>query len=70
MKSDMYMNSKMILLTPLLKFDSIFETLLMIDHSSFIVIGEKDAHYIPSRPSDRVAVLVRRITSNKSNLIV
>ncbi|MBM7583947.1 hypothetical protein JOC86_000484 [Bacillus pakistanensis] len=49
MKSDKYMNSKMILLTPLLKFDSIFETLLMIGHSSLIVIGEKDAHYIPSK---------------------
>ncbi|QIZ08617.1 alpha/beta hydrolase [Priestia megaterium] len=49
MKSDMYMNSKMVLLTPLLKFDSIFETLLMTKHSSLIVIGEKDAHYIPSK---------------------
>jgi hypothetical protein len=49
MKNDMYMNSKMILLTPLLKFDSIFEVLLEINHSSFIVIGEKDSHYILSR---------------------
>ncbi|MBD1383544.1 alpha/beta hydrolase [Metabacillus arenae] len=49
MKSDIYINSKMILLTPLLKFDSIFETLLMINHPSLIVIGEKDTHYIPSK---------------------
>ncbi|MED3997969.1 alpha/beta hydrolase [Peribacillus frigoritolerans] len=49
MKSDMYMNSKMVLLTPLLKLDSIFESLLNSNHSALIVIGEKDTHYIPSR---------------------
>ncbi|MFU2018883.1 alpha/beta family hydrolase [Peribacillus butanolivorans] len=46
MKIDMNMNSKMILLTPLLKFDSIFEALLSSNHSTLIVIGEKDPHYI------------------------
>lgn len=49
MKSGMYMNSKMILLTPLLKFDSIFEALLSSNHSALIVIGDKDTHYIPSK---------------------
>ncbi|MEY2196992.1 alpha/beta hydrolase [Neobacillus sp. BF23-41] len=49
MKSDMYMNSKMILLTPLLKFDSIFEALLSSNHSALIVIGDKDTHYIPRK---------------------
>ncbi|MFB7640999.1 alpha/beta hydrolase [Peribacillus butanolivorans] len=46
MKIDMNMNTKMILLTPLLKFDSIFEALLSSNHSALIVIGEKDPYYI------------------------
>lgn len=49
MKSNMYQNSKMILLTPLLKFDPIFHVLMRSNHTSLIVIGEKDAHYIPSK---------------------
>lgn len=49
MKNDMYMNSKMILLTPLLKFDSISEALLISNHSALIVIGEKDTHYFPGK---------------------
>ncbi|WHY94456.1 alpha/beta hydrolase [Neobacillus cucumis] len=49
MKNDMYLNSKMVLLTPLLKYESIYETLLICNHSSLIVIGEKDTHYIPSK---------------------
>lgn len=48
-KNNMYVHSKMVLLTPLLRFDSLFETLLMCNHSTLIVIGEKDAHYIPSK---------------------
>ncbi|AMM94530.1 alpha/beta hydrolase [Peribacillus simplex] len=49
MKSERFMNSKMILLTPLLKFDSIVEGLLSSNHSAHIVIGEKDHHYIPGK---------------------
>jgi hypothetical protein len=49
MKNDLYLNSKMILLTPLLEYDSIFETLLKCTHSSLIVIGEKDKHYKPRK---------------------
>jgi hypothetical protein len=49
MKNDLYLNSKMILLTPLLEYDSIFETLLKCTHSSLIVIGEKDKHFKPSK---------------------
>ncbi|MGG0847138.1 alpha/beta hydrolase [Peribacillus simplex] len=49
MKSEQFMNSKMILLTPLLKFDSIFEGLLSSHHSVHIIIGEKDHHYIPGK---------------------
>jgi hypothetical protein len=49
MKNDMYLYSKMVLLTPLLKVETIYENLLECKHSSFIVIGEKDDHYIPSR---------------------
>ena len=49
MKNNMFINSKMVLLTPLLKFDSISETLLTSNHSAFITIGEKDPHYIPDK---------------------
>ncbi|CAH0272334.1 hypothetical protein SRABI96_03729 [Peribacillus sp. Bi96] len=49
MKSERYYQSKMILLTPLLKFDSILEGILRSDHSTHIVIGEKDPHYIPGK---------------------
>jgi hypothetical protein len=45
MKNDLYLNSKMILLTPLLEYDSIFETLLKCTHLALIVIGEKDKHF-------------------------
>lgn len=49
MKSERFTNAKMILLTPLLKFDSIFDGLLSSNHSAHIVIGEKDHHYIPDK---------------------
>jgi len=49
MKNNMFINSKLVLLTPLLKFDSISETLLTSNHSAFITIGEKDPHYIPDK---------------------
>ncbi|WP_141430434.1 alpha/beta hydrolase [Bacillus sp. 03113] len=61
MKSDKYMNSKMILLTPLLKYDSIFESLLTSNDSILLVIGEKDHHYISSK--------IEAI-ENKANIIV
>lgn len=49
MKQGMYMDSKMILLTPLLKFESISEVLESSSHSALMVIGENDPHYIPSK---------------------
>jgi hypothetical protein len=49
MKNDMYANSKMILFTPLLRYDSIFETLLNSNHSTFLVMGKSDPHYIPNK---------------------
>ncbi|WP_144469094.1 alpha/beta hydrolase [Siminovitchia fortis] len=61
MKNNMFMDSKMILLTPLLGFDSIFETLLMTNYSSLIVIGEEDEHYIP--------IKIESI-NNKANIII
>jgi hypothetical protein len=59
MKNNLFMNSKMVLLTPLLKFDSIFETLLTSNHSAFITIGEKDPHYI----TDKIQAI-----ENKTNI--
>jgi hypothetical protein len=49
MKNEMYANSKMILFTPLLRYDSIFKTLLSSNHSTFLAIGKKDHHYIPDK---------------------
>ncbi len=45
MKTSMYKDSPLILLTPLLDFDSIVESLLTGDHQTLIIIGEKDVHY-------------------------
>lgn len=45
MKRDEFLNSKMILLTPLLKVDSIFESILNSQHQGLLVIGDKDHHY-------------------------
>jgi hypothetical protein len=59
MKNDVYANSKMILFTPLLKYDPIFETLLSGNHSTFLVIGKSDPHYI----SNKIEAL-----SNKKNI--
>ncbi|MGQ3380755.1 alpha/beta hydrolase [Priestia endophytica] len=47
MKTSMYKDSPLILLTPLLDFDCIVESLLMGHHQTLIIIGEKDVHYIP-----------------------
>jgi hypothetical protein len=49
MKNDLYLNTKMILLTPLIEYESIFETLLKCTHLSLIVIGDKDKHFIPGK---------------------
>lgn len=45
MKRDEFLKSKMILLTPLLKFDSIFDSILNSQHKGLLVIGDKDPHY-------------------------
>lgn len=45
MKREEFLKSKMILLTPLLKFDSIFDSILNSEHPGLLVIGDKDHHY-------------------------
>lgn len=45
MKREVFNKSKMILLTPLLKLDKIYEDLLKSNHEGLIVIGDKDPHY-------------------------
>lgn len=47
MKRDEFLKSKMILLTPLFKFDSIFDSILNSQHEGLLVIGDKD-HYFDS----------------------
>ncbi|MFD2443863.1 alpha/beta hydrolase [Bacillus sp. CGMCC 1.16607] len=49
MKENTFSNSKMILFTPLLKFDTIFESLLSSHHNALVVIGDRDPHYIPEK---------------------
>ncbi|WP_339285357.1 alpha/beta hydrolase [Oceanobacillus sp. FSL K6-3682] len=45
MKNEESLTSKMILLTPLLKFDAIFDSILNSQHQGLLVIGDKDHHY-------------------------
>ncbi|EEK78387.1 alpha/beta hydrolase [Bacillus cereus] len=45
MKREEYLQSKMILFTPLLTFDSIFDSILHSDHEGLLVIGDKDHQY-------------------------
>ncbi|MBK5429261.1 MULTISPECIES: alpha/beta family hydrolase [Bacillus] len=45
MKREEYLQSKMLLLTPLLTFDSIFESILHSHHDGLLVIGDKDHQY-------------------------
>lgn len=45
MKRDEFAQSKMILLTPLLTFDTIFDSILHSRHEGFLVIGDKDHQY-------------------------
>ena len=45
MKRDEFLKSKVILLTPLLKFDTIFDSISNSQHQGILVIGDKDPHY-------------------------
>ncbi|TCW50154.1 hypothetical protein EC917_11738 [Bacillus thuringiensis] len=45
MKREDFLQSKMILLTPLLTFDSIFESILHSRYEGLLVIGDKDHQY-------------------------
>ncbi|NWK69287.1 alpha/beta hydrolase [Bacillus paramycoides] len=45
MKREGFLQSKMILLTPLLTFDTIFDSILHSDHEGLLVIGDKDHQY-------------------------
>ncbi|QIZ42943.1 alpha/beta hydrolase [Bacillus sp. RZ2MS9] len=44
-KREEFAQSKMILLTPLLTFDTIFDSILHSRHEGFLVIGDKDHQY-------------------------
>lgn len=52
MRNNRYENAKMVLLTPLLKYIDISETLLNCRHQSFIAIGENDHHFIESKVAE------------------
>lgn len=45
MKREEFSQSKMILLTPLLTFNSIFDSILHSRHEGLLVIGDKDHQY-------------------------
>ncbi|AIW84634.1 hypothetical protein [Bacillus mycoides] len=49
MKKEEFAQSKMILLTPLLTFDLIFESILHSHHDGLLVIGDKDHQYNASQ---------------------
>ena len=44
-KRNEFLKSKMILLTPLIKFDLIFDSIMSSEHQGLLVIGDKDPHY-------------------------
>lgn len=45
MKREEFLKSKMILFTPLINFDSIFDSILNSHHQGLFVIGDKDHYY-------------------------
>lgn len=45
MKREEFLQSKMILLTPLLTFDTIFDSILHSNHEGILVMGDKDHQY-------------------------
>ncbi|OJE35411.1 hypothetical protein BAQ47_22640 [Bacillus tropicus] len=45
MKREEFLQSKMILMTPLLTFDTIFDSILHSNHEGVLVIGDKDRQY-------------------------
>lgn len=45
MKRDEFLKSKMILFTPLINFDSVFDSILNSQHEGLLVIGDKDHYY-------------------------
>lgn len=45
MKREEFLQSKMILLTPLLTFETIFDSILHSNHEGLLVIGDKDHQY-------------------------
>lgn len=51
MKKKEFSKSKIILLTPLLKYDSIFDSILNSQHLGLLTIGDKDHHYHPAKIS-------------------
>ncbi|MCX2829222.1 alpha/beta hydrolase [Bacillus pseudomycoides] len=60
MKKEEFLKSKMILLTPLINFDSIFDSILNSPHQGLLVIGDKD-HYYNANQLDQLS---------KSNVMV
>ena len=60
MKREEFLQSKMILLTPLIHFDSIFDSILNSHHQGLFVIGDKD-HYYNANQIDQLS---------KSNLVI
>ncbi|MEN1936346.1 alpha/beta hydrolase [Paenibacillus sp. 102] len=45
MKREEFLKSKMILFTPLIHFDSIFDSILNSHHEGLLIIGDKDHYY-------------------------
>ncbi|WP_342559764.1 alpha/beta hydrolase [Psychrobacillus sp. FSL W7-1457] len=48
MKRAEFLNSTMILLTPLLNFEDIFNSITVSPHHGLLVIGDQDTHFNPS----------------------
>ncbi|WP_316569528.1 alpha/beta family hydrolase [Neobacillus sp. YIM B06451] len=67
-RNNRYENAKMVLLTPLLRYDQITETLRDCRHQAFIAIGENDHHFSESKVADiETNPMVTVITIPKSD---
>ncbi len=56
MKDERFSNTKMVILTPLVKFDMIFNNLMDAEQAVYLVIGTDDPHHI----SDRINTLAEK----------
>ncbi|MEK4484306.1 alpha/beta hydrolase [Psychrobacillus sp. FSL H8-0484] len=72
-KDNNYSNSKVILLTPLLKIDMFYEGILESINETFLVIGKNDAHYVQNKITklkEKPNLMIKKINNANHSLDV